>query len=50
MRKSRFTEERIIPALKEHAAGAPAKELCGRLGVGGGGARTAGSTSTVAWR
>jgi hypothetical protein len=24
MRKSRFTEERIIAALKEHAAGTPA--------------------------
>jgi putative transposase len=34
MRKSRFTEEQIIAALKEHAAGAPAKELARRLGVG----------------
>jgi len=35
MRRSRFTEEQIIAALKEHAAGTPAKELCRRLGVGG---------------
>jgi hypothetical protein len=35
MRKSRFTEEQIIAALKEHAAGTAAKELCRRLGVGG---------------
>jgi len=34
MRKSRFTEEQIISALKEHGAGTPAKELCRRLGVG----------------
>jgi len=34
MRKSRLTEEQIIAALKEHAAGAPAKELGRRLGVG----------------
>ena len=34
MRKSRFTEEQIIAALKEHAAGTPAKELGRRLGVG----------------
>jgi len=34
MRKSRFTEEQIIVAVREHAAGTPAKELCRRLGVG----------------
>ena len=34
MRKSRFTEERIIAALKEHAAGTAAQELGRRLGVG----------------
>src|SRR3970282_1057058 len=34
MKRSRFTDEQIIAALKEHAAGTPAKELCRRLGVG----------------
>ena len=33
-KRSRFTDEQIIAALKEHAAGTPAKELCRRLGVG----------------
>lgn len=34
MKRSRFTDEQIIAALKEHAAGTPAKELSRRLGVG----------------
>ncbi len=34
MKRSRFTEEQIIAAVKEHSAGTPAKELCRRLGVG----------------
>jgi len=33
MRSSRFTEEQIIAALKEQAAGASTKELCRRLGI-----------------
>lgn len=33
MRRSRFTEEQIIAALKEHEAGASPKELCRRLGI-----------------
>jgi putative transposase len=33
MRRSRFTEEPIVSALKEHAAGASTKELCRRLGA-----------------
>jgi hypothetical protein len=28
VRKSRFTEEQAIAALKERAAGTPARELC----------------------
>ena len=33
MRKSRFNEEQIIKALKEHAAGLSAAELCRKYGV-----------------
>jgi len=33
MRKSRFDEEQIIQALKEHEAGVPTAEICRRLGV-----------------
>ena len=33
MRKSRFTEEQIIGALKEHDQGAKVRDLCRKLGV-----------------
>ena len=33
MRKSRFTDEQIIKALKEHAARLSANELCRKYGV-----------------
>jgi putative transposase len=33
MRRSRFTDEQIVVALKEHEAGTSTSELCRRLGI-----------------
>ena len=33
MRTSRFTDEQIVAALKEHEAGVSTSELCRRLGI-----------------
>jgi len=33
MRTSRFSEEQIIHALKEHEAGTPTEAICPRLGI-----------------
>ena len=33
MRKGRFMEEQVIKVLKEHAAGMPASDLCGKHGI-----------------
>lgn len=33
MRKSRFTEEQIIKALKEHVAGMSMSDLCRKYGI-----------------
>ena len=33
MKKTRFTEEQIISALREHAAGGKTTEICRKLGV-----------------
>ena len=33
MKRSRFSEEQIIGALKEHRAGLSAKDLCRQLGI-----------------
>lgn len=33
MRRSRFSEEQIVAALKEHEAGISPKELCRKLGI-----------------
>lgn len=33
MKRSRFTEEQIVSALKEHESGGDAGQLCRRLGI-----------------
>jgi len=49
MKRSRFTEEQILAALKQHAAGASTKGLCRQLGIA---TETLynWNASTVAWR
>ena len=34
MKKSRFSEEQILTAIKEHESGTPTQDLCRRLGIG----------------
>jgi len=36
MKKTRYSEEQIISAIKEHEAGAKVDELCRRLGISSG--------------
>ena len=36
MKKSRYTEEQIIGAIKEHEAGAKVDDICRRLGISNG--------------
>ncbi|MGJ8523087.1 IS3 family transposase ISIba2 [Carnimonas sp. R-84981] len=36
MKKTRYTEEQIISAIKEHEAGARVDDLCRRLGISNG--------------
>ena len=49
MRKSRFTDEQIIKALKEHAAGLSANELCRKYGVSDA-TFTSGDPDMAGWR
>lgn len=35
MKRKRFTTDQITAALKEHAAGVPAAEICRQLGIAG---------------
>ncbi len=36
MKKTRYTEEQIIGAIKEHEVGAKVDDLCRRLGISNG--------------
>jgi putative transposase len=34
MKKSRFTEEQTVTAIREHESGTPTRELCRHPGIG----------------
>lgn len=50
MKKSRYTEEQIISAIKEHEAGAKVDDLCRKLGISSGTFYNWGAASTPDWK